>query len=38
MVGILHGLVRPAERRYRAAMLELAQIAGNGPARRGPHN
>jgi hypothetical protein len=36
MVGVLHGLVRPAERRYRAALLELAQIAGHGPAGPAP--
>ena len=34
MVGVLHGLVRPAERRYRHAMLELAQLpVATPPAR-----
>jgi hypothetical protein len=26
MVGLLHGLVRPAEKKYRSTMLELAQL------------
>jgi hypothetical protein len=36
MVGVLHGLVRPAERRYRAAMLELAQTPSMAPPARPP--
>ena len=36
MVGLLHGLVRPAERRYRAAMLELAQAPAMAPPARPP--
>jgi hypothetical protein len=36
MVGVLHGLVRPAERRYRAAMLELAQTPAMAPPARPP--
>ena len=34
--GVLHGLVRPAERRYRAAMLELAQTPAMAPPARPP--
>ncbi len=36
MVGALHGLVRPAERRYREAMLELAQTPAMAPPARPP--
>ncbi len=36
MVGTLHGLVRPAERRYRAALLELAQTPAMAPPARPP--
>jgi len=36
MLGVLHGLVRPAERRYRAAMLELAQAPAMAPPQRPP--
>lgn len=36
MVGALHGLVRPAERRYRKAMLELAQAPSLKPPARPP--
>ena len=36
MVGALHGLVRPAERRYRRAMLELAQAPAMKPPGRPP--
>ena len=36
MVGVLHGLVRPAERRYRAALLELAQTPAMAPPARPP--
>ncbi len=36
MVGVLHGLVRPAERRYREAMLELAQTPAMAPPERPP--
>ena len=36
MVGLLHGLVRPAERRYRAVMLELAQTPALAPPARPP--
>jgi len=36
MVGALHGLVRPAERRYRAALLELAQTPAMAPPARPP--
>ena len=36
MVGLLHGLVRPAERRFRAALLELAQAPAVAPPGRPP--
>jgi hypothetical protein len=36
MIGLLHGLVRPAERRYRAVMLKLAQSPGTPPPARPP--
>ena len=36
MVGILQGLVRPAERRYRKTMLELAQMPAIAPPKRPP--
>ncbi len=36
MMGVLHGLVRPAERRYRQAMLELAQAPAMAPPNRPP--
>ncbi len=36
MVGVLHGLVRPAERRYRRTMLELAQMPAMAPPKRPP--
>ena len=36
MLGILHGLVRPAERRYRQALLELAQTPPVAPPERPP--
>jgi len=36
MVGVLHGLVRPAERRYRKTMLELAQMPAMAPPKRPP--
>jgi hypothetical protein len=36
MIGLLHGLVRPAEHRYRAAMLELAQAPAMAPPARPP--
>lgn len=36
MVGVIHGVVRPAERRYRAAMLELATIPAVAPPARPP--
>jgi hypothetical protein len=36
MVGALHGFVRPAERRYRAAMLELAEMPSVAPPERPP--
>jgi hypothetical protein len=36
MIGVLHGLVRPAERRYRRTMLELAQIPAMAPPKRPP--
>jgi hypothetical protein len=36
MVAVLHGLVRPAERRYREAMLELAQTPALAPPQRPP--
>lgn len=34
MLGVLHGLVRPAERRYRSTMLELAQMPPMAPPKR----
>jgi hypothetical protein len=36
MVGALHGLVRPAEKRYRRTMLELAQMPAIAPPNRPP--
>jgi Predicted integral membrane protein (DUF2269) len=36
MIGVLHGLVRPAERRYRRTMLELAQTPAMAPPKRPP--
>ena len=36
MLGVLHGLVRPAERRYREAMLELAETPAMAPPQRPP--
>jgi hypothetical protein len=36
MVGLLHGLVRPAERNYRRALLELAQAPSMPPPARPP--
>ena len=34
MLGVLHGLIRPAERRYRRAMLALAQLPPAAPPAR----
>jgi hypothetical protein len=36
MLGVLHGVVRPAERRYRRAMLQLAQTPAMAPPGRPP--
>jgi hypothetical protein len=36
MMGALHGMVRPAERRYRDALVELAQMPGTPPPGRPP--
>jgi hypothetical protein len=36
MVGVLHGMVRPSERRYRATLLELAQAPAVAPPGRPP--
>jgi hypothetical protein len=36
MVGVLHGLVRPAEKRYRAALVELAATPPVAPPARPP--
>jgi Na+-transporting methylmalonyl-CoA/oxaloacetate decarboxylase gamma subunit len=36
MLAILHAIVRPAERRYRRAMLELAQTPAMAPPARPP--
>jgi putative copper export protein len=36
MLGILHAVVRPAERRYKGAMLELAQTPAMAPPARPP--
>jgi hypothetical protein len=36
MLAVLHGMVRPAERRYRRAMLELAETPAMAPPRRPP--
>jgi hypothetical protein len=36
MLAVLHGLVRPAERRYRRAMLELAEAPAMAPPKRPP--
>ena len=37
MVGLLHAVVRPAERRYRAVLIDLAQLPGVAPPARPPH-
>jgi uncharacterized membrane protein len=36
MLGVLHGLVRPAEKRYRKTMLDLAQMPAMAPPKRPP--
>jgi hypothetical protein len=36
MMGVLHGVVRPGERRYRQSMLELAQTPAMAPPQRPP--
>lgn len=36
MIGLLHGLLRPAERRYREALLELAELPAVAPPARPP--
>lgn len=36
MVGVLHAIVRPAERRYRAALLELAETPAMAPPAKPP--
>lgn len=36
MVGVLHGMVRPSEKRYRAVLLELAQTEPVPPPARPP--
>lgn len=36
MMGLLHGLVRPAEKRYRKALLELAETPAMAPPARPP--
>ena len=36
MVGVLHGMVRPAERAYRRTVLELAQVPPVTPPARPP--
>jgi len=36
MLGVLHAIVRPAERRYRRALLELAQTPPMAPPARPP--
>jgi hypothetical protein len=36
MIGVLHGVVRPAERAYRRTMLELAQMPPVAPPARPP--
>ena len=36
MVGVLHGMVRPSERRYRATLLDLAQAPAVAPPGRPP--
>jgi hypothetical protein len=37
MVGVLHGMVRPSEKRYRAVLLDLAQAPPVAPPARPPH-
>ena len=37
MLGVLHGLVRPSEKRYRAVLLDLAQAPPVAPPARPPH-
>jgi len=37
MVGVLHGMVRPAERSYRSTLLELAELPPVPPPARPPH-
>lgn len=36
IIGLLHGVVRPAERRYRSVMLELAHMPGTPPPGQPP--
>jgi len=36
MIGVLHGMVLPAQRRYRAALLELSQLPAMAPPARPP--
>lgn len=36
MIGVVHALVRPAEKRYRAALLELAETPSMPPPARPP--
>ncbi|MHB1497282.1 MAG: hypothetical protein ACYCXN_05155 [Acidimicrobiales bacterium] len=36
MLGVLHGMVRPAERSYRSTLLELAQVPPTKPPARPP--
>jgi hypothetical protein len=36
MLGVLHGMVRPAERSYRSTLLELAQVSPMKPPARPP--
>jgi hypothetical protein len=36
MLGALHGVVRPSEKRYRRTMLELAQLPAMAPPKRPP--
>ena len=36
MLGVLHGMVRPAERSYRSTLLELAQVPPMKPPARPP--
>lgn len=37
MLGLLHGVVKPAEKRYRATLLDLAQSPAVAPPARPPH-